>query len=1187
MEYNAPKFLIDQRLLKDPHPNQVSQLLKNPIQYDYSYHEITNQHSLRLRGIWGGYYPTTLDLRSNLFETLRSENSEIPRERMIQMLRELQLSIKLPLPKIKDASFSSMKYCYLLGWIARAFEYHGPVWGRIGSDPTIVCYRTASNVHPLQRFMELCDREASSVQLYGCRAYYLPGEQSPDLAQYQSINQVMADRYVAWMHPEDWRRNFSYLHVPPTALCAIHHTWMYDLPHMTFFSNRIKMVEYLLVKVSENHKCFRKFNDGQGEEIDRVSEAVGTFRKNDTPFLILHLLQNDQLLADSFLQNYPKITADEFLQMWPQFGIDTSKRKIEPHFIQITSTMKRCIAQSRRAHWCYESLLNDEEVIPILDGIPTVGGAVVSDDLVIWSDIPLGPPLQLLSGRTFSAHEPLSSLLYTMSTVPSQSGQIHLQVGRGICELPTLANRQRSENEIASARNTFLTPLPDVIWQLLQTGRINPMMFHAVKKMRQQFTNGGFGRVEVYSTLHLLQNLLFDDPDLTFGEVIPKPSVKAKPTRLNQNSLKLMSVFAYICRSILDLNQDHFDLTQQDKIPIVSKIVIAGAVDDPFASCLRKTYPNINVIGFGTDAVSPNLRMSVEGASSRNMSCNILISEIGQENKGTFEQMIEGVCEHVVAFVSWASLGAIRLSYPSTFLFNSIRERLDAMDQNVHVFPFQVTYQDLFTPDCYLMFHRTNRFRNGTTAKYFDNSINMFEKKHSNLYKPSNDYVLCKPVRMSTVFTKRQLDLDTVPNCGYFALTTPWGNAAEVVNLLLESCEQVSTWKGERSGTLVNVVGRISKFRMALTQRNSADLGLTDGARMLSYNSFGVSNRRMEFSSLLSIPWYTIVAEASRLMMVDIIEKVLPNVITQYCAIGSRNLTECYAVRKYPLRCFDEYYANGPQIQEAYGIEYLQRAYRYGEEALLAGEAVMANFSLMSSLQPDVTTQDAEADDQYNKILGMINSIKTRNDPTACFIASVYVNGLRNELDYGSDNLPLGMTFTAPNKLTFGGYVPVSTIDMDALVDTLREDCEFVRYAMVSLDWILKACNTHGWVPSASGSSAIATVERVVMILIISSDFPNTPEAKRRNLVMPLPGSERFARAVDPPPPADQLLYRAVNVPAPPEIIQPVINTTIRNPENPNPESSSSNERPKRSLGLAFHPSVQLRNEHELRSSEV
>ncbi|AKZ17734.1 structural protein P4, partial [Grapevine Cabernet Sauvignon reovirus] len=1090
--------------------NQIIALLSNPIQFQYHYNKVTGTHSLKLQGLWASFYPCSLDMSQPLFEKLRNPNEEIVIEELIRLLKEMQLSITLPVPT--HPMEHGFRYCYMLAWVARAYEYTGHVWAEILKRPEILCYNPDQNQKPLDEFMNLCDAAQTFTRVFGLKAYLLPGEVGVDLGSYTSVSASMSKKRVAWVRAIDFFNDFSYNHIPTNCWCAIHQTWAYDTPHFILFNSKQTFADYLIQKIRENRICFKEFYDGLGGQMNRVTEAVAVFCKNDFQLLKLARIQHNQKDIEAFLTCHGAKSGAEYLQ-----SIELSRPSVEDigfngAYFDVTQAMYQSLISSNRPMWLNINIIPNEIAQEWVRDEIILGEGTPNEDVIKWAELPLGEQHAFDSqssqviARLTSEFCPMSTLLHSVSVLPDDQGEIQLEIGRGVIQLPKVEQRIVDEDERTGAQEIYDTKIEDKLWQIRQTGRVFGLTSRAISELRTQIKEARFGKVPAYSCVHLLQNLLFSDPDTIVGEYIAKPSIRARNERLNSSSLKLLSVFLFLCRSILNLTDDMFDLTRQNQIPLISKILIGGAIDDPFVRCLKKTYPNIKIMGFGLDAISPNIRMSVEGSSFKNMSCGILISDIDQAMYDTFDEMVNSTCEHVIAFVSWASMGAIKINHPSAYLFNTIQDRLDQMDQRVYIFPFQVTYQNIFTPECFLMFHSTNRFHNGEVKNYFSSQDNIFEMKAKWLSASNKNYQLPFANNFNRVLTKRQLSVESVAPCGYFSITVPFMLAPTAVEYLLEVCNQVTSWKVERGTDVVNLFGRISKDRMALTQRTERSIQLFDSkSYKWTAKSFGTTSKKQNFSAMISMPWYTVIAEAARLMMVDITEKIFDEGITKYCAIGSRNLTESYALRKYPVRCFDEYYANGQRVKEVYDIDYCQRAYRYGREPIIDREGIMANFCLMSSLKPDSTVADSEAGDQCNKISSMVNAMKAQNFLQSCFMCSLYLNSLPEELDYGSENLPLGLKFVAPDRITFGDYLPISSITLDQLAEVLGDDCSYVRYAMVSFDWVLKACNLHGWVPSVAGASGLTLSEKLVVLIFVSPYFDVSDDASRANLVKPLP----------------------------------------------------------------------------------
>nr|WIL96139.1 P4 protein [Carrot reovirus 1] len=1091
MNPQSTKQLLDTRALQDPHPNQLATLLSNPITYAYKFNRVTGAHSLKLSGVWSGFYPSALDLNSELFSTLKESTEEIKDEELSRLLKELQLSISLPVDVSIASNYPGTKYCYMLAWMARAYQYSGKVWGEFRKNPSNFHYDMNYGINPLDRYMQLCDENNSYSDTFGLRSYMLPGEKSPDLATYTSISDSFHKKSVAWIRRLDFERNFCSTHIIPDTLCAIHQTWTYDTPHFVFFHSRVGLADYLIAKIKENRACFQEYYDGLGGQIDRVSEAVATFMESDPKIIELTLIQNDQSLTEEFISSNGHKTGKEFLMTPSQIDPMIWIRKAKScRMISITRQMGSTLIASQRPFWPHTSSAREENLEDHLGMLNNIGEGTAVEDAVKWSELPLGD--EITEACDLSSVSVISSLLHSVSVIPDDRSIIHLEIGRGIVQQPSLEARQVSEEEREIALQIFSAELSDELWQIRQTGRITGLTGQAVRGLREKLKKGELSRVEVFSVLHLLQNLLFNDCDQIVSEYVAKPSLRARIERINNSSLKLLSVFVFFCRAILRLG-DSYDLSAQTQVLNISKIVIAGTIDDPFAKCLRRTYPNIKIVGFGADAVAPNIRMSIEGSGFKNMSCSLLFSDVDQSQYKNFDEMVEATCEYVIAFVSWAAAGAIKINNPSAYLFNAIQERLDAMNQRVFIFPFQVSYQNVFSPECFLMFHATNSFRNGLDRKYYAWNDNIFQSKARWLALARRDFKQAGSMCLNRLLTKRQLSIDHAPSCGYFSLVVPLQNAKIYLSLLLEVCNEVTTWKTKPGEDMVNMYGRISKPRLALTQRVYPSINMrSTGARFVS-KSFGATSKRLVFSSMISVPWFTVIAEAARLMMVHITEEIFNQRIDKFCAIGSRNLTESYSLRKYDVRCFDEYYANGPEIRDIYGINYVQRVYQYGEEEIIDNEGIMANFVLMSSLQPDNSVDNAEARDQYDKIRNMVRALRYRNTIDTCFMCSLYLNALTDEMDRGSEFLPLGIKFSAPDRMTFGDYLPVSTITLNQLAEVLREECDYVRYAMLSYDWVLKACNIHGWVPSVAGAPGLALSEKIIVLLFISPMFVEHP----------------------------------------------------------------------------------------------
>lgn len=475
------------------------------------------------------------------------------------------------------------------------------------------------------------------------------------------------------------------------------------------------------------------------------------------------------------------------------------------------------------------------------------------------------------------------------------------------------------------------------IWCVSQNSRYLDKISVSMKKLGDDLINQTRDPVILYSDLFMLQCLLFNEPITRGGASNVSPSQFAKRSLINNSSIKLLSVLKYLFDGAYSIDYFKIEMTTftNDQIPEVRKILVVGTINDPFVECLRRAYPTIDIKGFGVDAQGKNLRACIEGVGGKNMTCDMLISDVDQTYYHDFIEMENATISYILSFLSWSPVVAVKLNYHSQRIFNFISSAIrDAFpSKDYQGYPVSVSCQNAFTLECYFFIY-PNYYVNTLVDLhvYFENEHTFTTKAYQ--LSRSDLNMSTRPVLIDSVRDKGSFSLyhpsdDCQRACpmpqnrlaggSYIALTSHIKRAEHILPVLLESCDTVETWKTSSSSELIHFLGSVSNFRLSITKRSTSHYYLKMQSRGFGVNSFGVRTNPPRFLILRFVPWYSIVSEACRTMLMKQCER--DKDIKRVFSIASRNLTVIFVLRNYEnVTCYDEYRSGGTELFRKYNF---------------------------------------------------------------------------------------------------------------------------------------------------------------------------------------------------------------------------------------------------------------------------
>lgn len=1119
MNYSFNKYIQDTRAFEDQHPDGIIQQLQQPIKYFHRFDPLAKVHTFRFQGFFSGFIPRSEDFDSQLFVALRG-TEPIEDKDLQSLIGNFQTTITLPVPSSEDTYLKhTLKYNVMLAWIGRANYFLQEPWASCSRQPLNLCYYDTEK--GLDRFFTVLKETDTLQNFFGCPCYILPSVSSIDLVPIIHTRSMKFNDII-WFERHEFETKFNADLIQPGEYLPFHVCWTYDTPHCIWFKNRKDVVRYLISKAKENVHVARQFYESTPGPINRPSEAVA-MHSTDAELEDLISLASDIELSSKIFQQVTLINETTF---WRTFVKESNLKRRLSENVVLSEKELQILRDSGRPFWDkIELMTNQERENQISASTSVLGTEKPAFGTISWIELPLGEEFGISYDRLQATT--LSSSEYLLEPTTQDQSNIEDHLGKGVCFIPNtnVLPLTHATTDLQRAQSVFDAIKTNCVWCVSQNSRYLEKVSQSLSNLRQGLLSQSKGPVPLYSNLYMLQNLLFNENPTRGLSNIAAPSSDAKQVKINNSSIKLLSVFKYLLDGAYNLEDFNIEVDrfENEAIPKVKKILVVGTINDPFVECLRRAYPTISVKGFGADAQGKNLRACIEGVGGKNMSCDILISDVDQTYYDTYVQMEDSTVSQILSFLSWSPVAAVKLNYPTQRLFNAISAAVKNAfpNQEYQGYPVSVSAQNPFSTECFFFLYPN--YYVSSHAELFiyimDETLFTFKSVQINRSKVS---MSTQPSCIGTVIDKTGLSLyDPADSCvracpqpqnrlsggSYFALTTHINRAQYILPILLESCDVVETWKVSVSSELVHFLGTVSNFRLSITKRSNSHYYLNLQSRGFGVNSYGVRNSPPRMAVLRVVPWYTIVSESSRAMLMRICER--DSTMQRVFSIGSRNLTDMFVLRNYEdVTCYDEYRSGGPEIFRKYNFHVEEKYFDWEHATLKENLFILANFVIMA---PERGRNAVSKEHQIDIISKMSGNMSTCQFNHVSFGFSYYLSYYAHLFPKASVS-PEGLRCSSdPPSVSFGDYEPVACLgpeDIDNVVANFPNLS--VKYYTPSFSTLFLTCATHGWVPNAASAPAITLFRHLVQLCVITKNVA-TPDPTPPVSPRPSVSSDRSA----------------------------------------------------------------------------
>nr|AEC32892.1 structural protein [Rice ragged stunt virus] len=1075
--------ISDERMMLDPLPSEVSAVLDAPINYSYRYNELRRTHSLKLFGVWSGYIPSHADKHLMIFQLLQQEK-ELTGDEIRLALRQMQGSIKLP---INDKLLDSLdRYSLIFAWIAYAGCLDSAFWQQVCADPKCLVYNPDDNLK-FSLMFSLARQYSATTRICSADGLRIPSQISPDLGQL-AFDLVFNSsvRQTVWFHANDFPA-FDFYTKDVGTMVTFHVNFLYNMTHCVPFKTKQSCAEYLIQKAHEAWSVYcGVLNDTIRHRL-RLVEGVGIVTL-DVDLQILAAVGWYLPLLVYTIRSVSGSDISEWLNVARRGVQDLNCSSmingegyvgVPEQFWTIHATSKARMWPRVKKYTCdLTDLYNGDLSSTVL------GEGASETGTVKWFDVPLGPKVEnfRVVGTRIGALS-RANVIYNYED-PSDNCDLARAIGSFVPSLPTSGTRD-TNSDLEDAKKMFDYRVSQNVYSICQKGKISSLVSRSIKNLRASLMNGEL-RVCKGSRLWALRAMLFSDK-LRYksdGQVIdPYESDRGKIiVRLNNSSLKMLSAFVTLIELAMAQSSGVEDnmLNGRGLSPLqvrsdreVSRVVIAGAINEPLVGCLRRMYPKLSVIGFGMDAVGENERLTVEGASQRNLACDMLISDIDQTFYSDFTKMCNVTVKHALAFSSWSDYVLMKVNYPSSHLLNEIKQALLSRGFSRIVLPVVMCGQNSFTSEVFVYIGRAGvgghvDFKNNWFTK---NDILMRRYRHMKAPLITIPQVVHSVV--SKCVTKHDTELFANPG-SIVALTVEYASAREVVSLISEVCSPVWTWRtGAGANKFVNIVGMPSKARAALTRRTDEHYYLKAFERNIVGTSFGMYKGIPRIDALNCVSWVTIFGAAMRECLYWIVD-TLKVQYNEVISIGARNMTDIEFIKpSVKLTCYDEYYANPQDLATHYNVNYENKYFNWLSPTLVNDSVYVANFVIMA---PTEGSESPSATEQLDRIDSVAGAMAKSSITRMTFVGNLYDSRFLADIALSSlppEGLKVNDTRTT---VQIGKYPPCAAVKPSAFLERMKKYKGVLSYHVYPLgyDRVLKTCADNLWIPDVAGSPMLA-----------------------------------------------------------------------------------------------------------------
>nr|QJB76099.1 VP4 protein [Hubei lepidoptera virus 3] len=1002
----------------------LSKRLRKGKDYTYNYNYETNEHSLYFRGLWGMFMPNDMDKQHALFSLKdESEWKKIDDEVLNREINRFIETVSLPV----EPTSTEDKYNWMLATAVRSKNYSGNDGRIILDSPSMLNYTEENNA--FERIFSVLEDNYIDIKTPPANWFAIEEENIKI-----RIWNPKFDR-PEMLIPEAQRNIRSCMHID----------FHLKTPHTFIYPDNTSQLRHIATNIVKDWKQEKKLRDGGAEVVERICErlyvlsgsieakkleALGnvypmynediTIKKENEVTVLLAMFE--EIFHDErskFNVILKKVFNDDRYIYFPTELYDAYNRlQTKPFFKRILSlpsvltedwsSYKIKTEGNNYVNWSLRSHGDDEVTETRINGTKISMSTVkvreigrskmrVKDVYRFKHDRPM-----VTNRLTEVETEMLKTQATTRYNIHTSRASIHF-------------------NAVARARFFFSEAIENEIEFLKEQ---NKNVVARLARVEHLFLFCGSNRRYKY-----IDNNEDDDVTSDNTSIIIAEEDLAKNERAYNNSTpKLLAMYYYLINSVI------IGGTEIERILMNEgeTLCFLGAISEPAREVLSELHKagdrNVKIMGFGDEAVAPNVRTTVPINNLKNISATYAISDINQnEQQLDFEQMVNLTMAILKQCVRIALNGAIKLNHPSLYLVNEMSKYLyDNVSKRVYTSIVKVASQNPFTNEAFFVYKIVELEKE---ERYYGIRDTLIVRNYeSNVSETQRAYT---PGVLNLVNTT---ELDSL-YVDLVSMQVEKDELLKTIGVMSKCMSEVSSYKLREDKEVYALYGRMSGERILLDQRGERSYTNLANVRRAIPSGMGKNDgKTVEMSRYVQMEWTLLHKQACYYRARDVLlERGLYTDKVKVISVGGRNLTD---IRMVPINCeyviFDP---NGEGIEMGHkDIDIQLRTFDIKSEGSYENNN-MYLFMFVIMNEPDGTS--TTKDEQMEKIRTMAKVVRNKKNVTCVFNAYTELT-----LDaFEKSNLTDGVKLSREEKrMTFGDHKPAFVLDNDEILNVATEE---------------------------------------------------------------------------------------------------------------------------------------------------
>nr|AJC97791.1 structural protein [Thaumetopoea pityocampa cypovirus 5] len=1012
----------------------IKKRLKKGRDYSYYYDVERNEHSLSMHGLWGMFILSDRDKQDDLFKmTAEVDWEPLDQKKLDRNINKFIETVNLPArpTNLED------KYNWMLATSLRAKNYTGNDGRAVVINPELLNYTEESNA--FANIFSAIEDDYIDIPMPSNNWF----TQSDD----KIIVRVWSPKFdrPEALIPQAQKHRRSCMHID----------FHLKTPHTFVYPDDSSQLRHVAANIIKDWRQEKKLRDGGAEIVERICERL------------VILSGSEEVRRISAIGNlYPMYNEDISIRRENQVTTllamfnEIYKNKYNDLSVMLDKVVndERYIYLPHELFEAYKRLVNKPFFKRIL-GLPaSMTKDWVSQKIktegnvhVNWSLRPYGS-YDVLEGVTSGSK--ISTSVVKVNNIGRSSLRLRdvyrFKHDRPVIEVRITEDEWRVLKQVAKTRYEATSSRASIHFNAIARASFffEEAVRNEIRFLKEQNKNvtARMARLEhmfLFASTNRKYKYIDDIDEFETGEgimpmIIVDEELEMQRRMFNNSTPKLLSLYYYLINSVIIGGSEIERILMEDG----ESLCFLGAISEPAREIINELHKasdrNVRIIGYGDEAVAPNVRVTVPINNLKNISATYVISDINQsEELLEFEEMVEFSLTILKQCLKISRNGAIKLNHPSVYLINKMCEYIyDNVSTRVYTSLVKVATQNPFTNEAFFVYKLVEIDKE---EKFFNVRETVISKNYeTNVGDERRAYM---PGVVNSV-ARDEIDslyVDLV------SMQVGKDKLLDTMSRLSQYMSEVSTYKVKEDSEIYALFGRMSGERILLTSRGvRSSTDLTNVIRAIPSGMGRNDGRIIDLPRYIQVEWTLLHKQACYYKTRDyLMQNDLYVNKQKVISVGGRNLTD---IRMVPNEC--EYVIYDPHGQDVelghkdvmiYQDEFpISEAREYEEASIYIFMFVIMN-------EPDGSA--STKDEQMDKIRAMAEAVRNRENTVCVF--NVYTNVTLDAFE--KSNIVDGVTLR-DNAMTFGDHEPSTVLDNDEILNMIAEEGVRGRIIYPSLD---------------------------------------------------------------------------------------------------------------------------------------